>query len=149
MAAIRMEHLSRRHDRQIDRVLVVFDVECLPLVPDLAALEYAQRMFYTDQNYYPETLYKLIVINALWYFHGLFAVIKPWVDARTAARVVILGHDFLPQLLEYVDESQVPAEFGGMGGPVQWGGPCAEDSGCSPADIDALLAKQQSRETDE
>jgi hypothetical protein len=40
-----------------------------------------------DQYYYPETLYKLLIINAPLSFRTLWAVVKPWLHPLTQARV--------------------------------------------------------------
>jgi hypothetical protein len=46
-----------------------------------------QSILHIDQYYYPETLYKLLVINAPFSFRTLWAVVKPWLHPLTQARV--------------------------------------------------------------
>eukprot|EP00475_Leptophrys_vorax_P030500 TRINITY_DN4574_c0_g2_i1.p1 TRINITY_DN4574_c0_g2~~TRINITY_DN4574_c0_g2_i1.p1 ORF type:complete len:312 (+),score=80.39 TRINITY_DN4574_c0_g2_i1:125-1060(+) len=76
-----------------------------------------------DQYYYPETLYKLFVINAPFSFRTLWAVVKPWLHPLTQSRIQILGgsKEYLPKLKEIMDEDQIPRYIGG-------GCSCCEDS---------------------
>jgi hypothetical protein len=66
-----------------------------------------------DQYYYPESLYKLYLINCPFVFRALWKVVKPWLHPLTAARIEILGVDFLPQLVKLIDEDQIPKYLGG------------------------------------
>mmetsp|Transcript_9037 Transcript_9037/g.17692 ORF Transcript_9037/g.17692 Transcript_9037/m.17692 type:complete len:309 (-) Transcript_9037:402-1328(-) len=65
------------------------------------------------QMHYPERSYKMIVINAPWWFKTVWALISPLLDPRTKEKIVILGSDYKAKLLEYLDESEVPVEYGG------------------------------------
>jgi hypothetical protein len=38
---------------------------------------------------------KLFIINAPFYFTGIFAVIKGWLDEKTRRKINILGSNFL------------------------------------------------------
>lgn len=40
-------------------------------------------------------------------------VVKPWIDETTREKFQILGSDYLPVLLRYIDEKQIPVELGG------------------------------------
>ena len=55
----------------------------------------------------------LFIINAPWIFQPLWAMIKPWLDPVTKAKFHVLGSNFLPKLLEYIDEDQIPSSLGG------------------------------------
>jgi len=72
-----------------------------------------QEILQIDQYYYPESLYKLYLINCPLVFRMLWAVIKPWLHPLTAARINILGDDYMPTLLEFIDADQLPRYFGG------------------------------------
>ena len=50
-------------------------------------------------------------------------MIKPWLDPVTVAKIHIVGEDYLPTLLEYIDISQIPEEFGGKRSNFGWNHP--------------------------
>jgi len=72
-----------------------------------------QQIITIDQYYYPESLYKLYLINCPWAFRAIWKVIKPWLHPLTAARIEILGTDYLEHLQELIDDDQIPRYLGG------------------------------------
>ncbi|XP_019095433.1 PREDICTED: phosphatidylinositol/phosphatidylcholine transfer protein SFH11-like isoform X2 [Camelina sativa] len=66
-----------------------------------------------DSNYYPETLHRLFVVNASSGFRMLWLALKTFLDARTLAKVQVLGPNYLGELLEAIDLSNLPTFLGG------------------------------------
>ncbi|CAD6220084.1 unnamed protein product [Miscanthus lutarioriparius] len=66
-----------------------------------------------DSNYYPETLNQLYIINAGTGFRALWKVLKAFMEARTLAKVQVLGTNYLNTVLEAVDQSNLPDFLGG------------------------------------
>ncbi|XP_006398448.2 phosphatidylinositol/phosphatidylcholine transfer protein SFH11 isoform X1 [Eutrema salsugineum] len=66
-----------------------------------------------DNNYYPETLHRLFVVNASSGFRMLWLALKTFLDARTLAKVQVLGPNYLGELLEAIDPSNLPTFLGG------------------------------------
>ncbi|KAG2264636.1 hypothetical protein Bca52824_071715 [Brassica carinata] len=66
-----------------------------------------------DSNYYPETLHRLFVVNANSGFRMLWLALKTFLDARTLAKVHVLGPNYLGELLEAIDPSNLPTFLGG------------------------------------
>ncbi|CAF1996362.1 hypothetical protein YC2023_084958 [Brassica napus] len=66
-----------------------------------------------DSNYYPETLHRLFVVNANSGFRMLWLALKTFLDARTLAKVQVLGPNYLGELLEAIDPSNLPTFLGG------------------------------------
>ena len=56
------------------------------------------------QDYYPELLGMLVIINAPWTFSTAWSVIKGWLDERTRGKISIVSGDPLPVLKEHIDE---------------------------------------------
>jgi hypothetical protein len=115
-----MAHASKFYGKDVTKQVAVLDLSELSYAVDTMALSYVQRSLTIDQNYYPERLKHLILVNAPWFFSAIWALIWPFVDANTAKKIVILGSDFLPKLREYIDDSQIPAELGGSRGGSDW-----------------------------
>ncbi|XP_074268819.1 phosphatidylinositol/phosphatidylcholine transfer protein SFH11-like [Silene latifolia] len=66
-----------------------------------------------DSNYYPETLSCLFIVNAGSGFRILWKLIKTFIDARTSAKIQVLGNDFKSKLVEAIDPSNLPDFLGG------------------------------------
>jgi len=88
-----------------------------------------------DQYYYPETLYKLFIINAPFSFRTLWSVIKPWLHPLTQSRIQLVGgpKEYLPKLKEIMDEDQIPRYIGG-------GCSCCEETGIDQQ-VDRIYAR--------
>ena len=65
------------------------------------------------QNYYPEMLGKMYIINAPMLFTAVWTVIKGWLDENTVKKISILGSSYKKQILEYVDAENIPDFLGG------------------------------------
>jgi len=65
------------------------------------------------QDFYPELLGKMFVINAPGFVSAISAVMKPMLDERTRQKIKILGKKYHKDLFEYIDPDQFPAELGG------------------------------------
>ena len=65
----------------------------------------------TLQNYYPERLGSLYIVNYPFVINMLWKMVKPWLDARTAEKIQFLDVRKLP---EFIDPSFLPTRFGGQ-----------------------------------
>ena len=64
-------------------------------------------------DYYPETMGNTFIINAPMLFRGIWKVAKGFLDERTRNKIKLKGGDYLPLLLEFVDEENLPDFLGG------------------------------------
>jgi hypothetical protein len=85
-----------------------------------------------DQNYYPESLHKLFVVNTPAVIAVAWRIISPWVDPRTKSKIVFLKpHETASELLKYIDEDNLPVDLGGR---CACAGGCFMDSADTPPD---------------
>ncbi|KAL5551119.1 hypothetical protein UlMin_001295 [Ulmus minor] len=82
-----------------------------------------------DSNYYPETLHRLFIVNAGSGFKMLWKALKPFLDARTLAKIRVLGYNYLNDLLEIIDQSNLPTFLGGNCTCADYGGCLLSDKG--------------------
>ena len=70
-----------------------------------------------DSICFPETMCKMLIVNAPSYFSASWRVIKGWLDARTAAKIEVISnkHTMEKRLLEFIDVDQLPSDYGGKG----------------------------------
>ncbi|CAK9321608.1 unnamed protein product [Citrullus colocynthis] len=76
-----------------------------------------------DSNYYPETLNRLFIVNAGSGFKILWKALRAFLDARTLAKIHVLGNNFAHELREIINPSNLPTFLGGNC-------ICSENGGC-------------------
>ena len=86
-----------------------------------------------DQDNYPETLGKTLIINAPKVFRAIWSMVKPMLDPRTQAKIEVCPSDFLPVLKEWVEVENIPSYLGGTsrGSLIDDVGPWREDTSAS------------------
>lgn len=70
-----------------------------------------------DSVCFPETMSKMLIVNAPTYFSATWGIIKGWLDARTAAKIEVISSraTMEKRLLEFIDADQLPSDYGGTG----------------------------------
>ncbi|KAK7056797.1 hypothetical protein VNI00_002514 [Paramarasmius palmivorus] len=114
---------SRAHKKDVEAVFVIVDLKGFGLNQFWQMKNLAQRSFQMSQDYYPETMGQLAIINAPSSFALIWGVIKPWLAKETAEKVDIMGKDYKERLLELVDADSLPSILGGNC-------TCSEAGGC-------------------
>lgn len=66
-----------------------------------------------SQDYYPEMLGKLYIVNAPYVFSAAWTIIKGWIDEKTRAKITVMSSGHEKELLKYVDEDQLMEYLGG------------------------------------
>ncbi|VDC00760.1 unnamed protein product [Peniophora sp. CBMAI 1063] len=116
--------VSTERAQHIEQVMVIIDLKGFSLSQFWQMKSLVQRALYASQNYYPETMGKLVIINAPVTFAAIWKIIKPLIHERTVSKVEIYSSSYKDALL-----SQIPAE----NLPASLGGKCSCPGGCSNA----------------
>ncbi len=68
-----------------------------------------------DSLCFPETMNKMVIVNAPRFFSASWAIIKTFVDARTAGKVELFSSKSAAEkkLREIIDVDQLPSDYGG------------------------------------
>ncbi len=66
-----------------------------------------------SQNFYPEILGQLYIINSGLLFKAAWAVCKSFVDEKTRKKISTFGSDYKKKLFEIVDPKNLPKSLGG------------------------------------
>ena len=75
-----------------------------------------------DSLCFPETLNKMVIVNAPGFFTMTWKVIRGWIDQRTAAKVEVIGscqRKLLETLSNFVDPDELPSDYGGNGKSIE------------------------------
>lgn len=108
--------MTSKLGKLIDKSVFLFDWEYFSLkqVYSWQVVDYIRALVGLYENNYPETLKLGLLINTPSFFPVFWKLIRPFLSERTAGKVKIFARDgWLPTLLEYVDPSQLPAQWGG------------------------------------
>jgi hypothetical protein len=81
------------------------------------ALAIVKEQAAIDSICFPETMSKMLIVNAPTYFAATWRIIKGWLDARTAAKIEVISSraTMEKRLLEFIDADQLPSDYGGTG----------------------------------
>ena len=90
--------------------------------------KFLEKLTYTSQNYYPEMLGHLFILNANMSFQAIWFIIKGFIDERTKKKITIVGSDYYSKVTEYVKDEDLPTFFGGKCD-------CKEYGGCIESDV--------------
>ncbi|KAH8825298.1 CRAL-TRIO domain-containing protein [Flagelloscypha sp. PMI_526] len=104
---------SRKAGKPITSVLVLVDLKGFGLSQFWQMKSLARDSFQISQDYFPETMGALFIINAPSGFAFIYNILKPWMAPETQAKVHILGSDYKSTLLETIDASALPKYLGG------------------------------------
>lgn len=86
--------------------------------------EFIQSATKLGQNYYPEIMWNMYVINAPFMFKVAYAMIKPFLDENAKKRIKLLGTKYQKELFKIVDPDNLPEEIGGNCTCEDRGGNC-------------------------
>lgn len=122
----RLPACSRKAGHLLETCCTIMDLKGVGISKASQVYSYVRSASGLSQNYYPERLGRLYVINAPWGFSGVWSIIKGWLDPVTVQKIHILGSGYKKELL-----AQVPAE----NLPVEFGGTCKCEGGCQFSDM--------------
>ena len=65
------------------------------------------------QDYYPEMLGKMTIVNVGFFFRAVWSLVKGFIDPKTQSKINLVKAPCKEALLELVDEDKLPSFFGG------------------------------------
>ncbi|EZF30821.1 hypothetical protein H109_07885 [Trichophyton interdigitale MR816] len=126
LADNRLPACARKSGHLLETCCTIMDMKGVGLGNASSVIGYVRQASAISQNYYPERLGKLYIINAPWGFSTVFAMVKGFLDPVTVKKIHVFGGGYESELL-----SQIPAE----NLPVQFGGKCECEGGCMFSDM--------------
>ncbi|PYH80025.1 putative phosphatidylinositol transporter [Aspergillus uvarum CBS 121591] len=126
LADPRLPACSRKAGKLLETCCTIMDLKGVGITSAPSVYGYLSKASGVSQNYYPERLGKLYLINAPWGFSGVFSFVKKFLDPVTVNKIHILGSNYKKELLEQVPAENLPEEFGGS---------CKCSGGCEFSDM--------------
>lgn len=137
LADPRLPACSRKAGKLLETCCTIMDLKGVGVTSIPSVYGYVRQASEISQNYYPERLGKLYLINAPWGFSSVFSVVKGFLDPVTVNKIHVLGSGYQKELL-----AQVPAE----NLPVEFGGSCKCEGGCELSDMGPWQEAEWARE---
>jgi hypothetical protein len=121
----RLPACSRKTGHLLETCCTIMDLKGVGITKFGSVYGYLQKTSAISQNYYPERLGKMYVINAPWGFSSVFSVVKGFLDPVTVQKIHVLGSGYQSELLKQVPKENLPKAFGGA---------CECEGGCQLSD---------------
>lgn len=113
LADPRLPACSRKSGQLLETCCSVMDLKGVGLGKVGSVYGYVKQASAISQNYYPERLGKLYLINAPWGFSSVFSIIKGFLDPVTVQKIHVLGAGYQAELEKQVAKENLPKIFGG------------------------------------
>ena len=86
---------SRLAGRPIEQTFTVLDLEGVSMsMASSRVWNFVKLASSIGQDYYPEILGKMFIVNAPFLFSGFWAVVKPLLDEKTKNKITIVGSGY-------------------------------------------------------
>lgn len=122
----RLPACSRKSGQLLETCCSVMDLKGVGLSKVSSVYSYVKEASAISQNYYPERLGKLYLVNAPWGFASVFGVVKGFLDPVTVSKIHVLGSGYQKELLGQVPKENLPEILGGA---------CKCEGGCALSDL--------------
>jgi hypothetical protein len=109
----RLPACSRKAGHLLETCCTIMDLKGVGITKVSSVYSYVRQASTISQNYYPERLGKLYLINAPWGFSSVFSIVKGWLDPVTVDKIHVLGSGYQKELLAQVPAENLPKIFGG------------------------------------
>ncbi|OAP65424.1 hypothetical protein AYL99_01396 [Fonsecaea erecta] len=121
----RLPACSRKAGKLLETCCTIMDMKGVGVGRIPSVYGYLKSVSAISQDYYPERLGKLYIINAPWGFASVFSFVKSFLDPITVAKIHVLGSNYQKELLQQIPAENLPKEFGGE---------CECEGGCQFSD---------------
>jgi len=122
----RLAACSVKTGSYLEQSCTILDLKGVSLSSFSSVFSTVKEVSAIAQNYYPEMLGKMFIINSPMLFTAVWTMVKPLLDEVTVSKIHILGYSYKSKLLEMIDEQSLPAIYGGK---------CECEGGCSQSDV--------------
>ncbi|KAH8175027.1 CRAL/TRIO domain-containing protein [Sarocladium implicatum] len=148
----RLPACSRKAGHLLETCCTIMDLKGVAITRVPSVYSYVRQASVISQNYYPERLGKMYLINAPWGFSTVWGVVKGWLDPVTVQKIHVLGGSYKSELLKQIPEENLPKAYGGScecagGCENSDAGPWNEPEWAKPAKRDIKKAEAPQGET--
>lgn len=105
---------SKAKGKRIDTGLNILDVNGIGITDILGKhKEFLGIASQITQDYYPENMFRMFLVNAGTFFGLVWTLAKGFMDKKMADKVEVLGSNYSKKLLKYINAEDLPEFLGG------------------------------------
>lgn len=106
---------SKAAGKRIEQTCTILDVKGISISKLLSDdfKKFLKMTVSIAQDYYPELMGNMYIVNAPLSFRILWAFVSPFIDPKTKTKIKILGSDYIKALKEEIDINNIPTFLGG------------------------------------
>jgi len=121
---------TQAQGKPVEQILFIMDFkDWSAKMMNQKTMDLIKLMSRIGTDYYPETLGTMFIINVPLVFYGVWNVVKYFLDEQTRQKIKIFGSKYRKELLEYVDEENLPDFLGGRATPANYGENMTKEEG--------------------
>lgn len=117
---------SKIKGEYIETALNIVNIQDIGIGFAIKSEKYVKMFFKTIQDFYPENLGKMILINANRLFSTIWSLIQHFIEEKTRSKITVCQEDYLETILNYVEIENLPSFLGGK---------CKCEKGCINSNI--------------
>jgi hypothetical protein len=111
---IRFAHCSKAVGKLIEQTFIILDMEGIGISHLTGKTrEFLKIASNIAQDYYPEMLGTMYLVNTSFFFSAVWSIVKGFLDEKTTNKIKVEKSGYAKKLLEHVDAENLPTFFGG------------------------------------
>jgi len=111
---------SLAQGERVTQLFSVLDMKGFSMMRMGAVKDFLVTIMKLDQDNYPETLFKMVIVNAPRMFSMAWGAIKSFLDPNVQAKIVIKSNNGIDELTKYINRDHIPDFLGGSGPSADW-----------------------------
>ncbi len=106
---------SRVMGKRVDRTMTIMNLKKVSIIKLFGGKVRGFLKLATSitQDYYPEIMGKMYIVNAGYFFSGIWAIVKPWLDPVVQKKIFIESGSGKKNLFKDIDEDMLHVSLGG------------------------------------
>lgn len=100
-------------NKRITQTCTILDLKGIHLTELGSVYSVVKNIINVSQDYYPEILGKMFIINSPLLFTATWNIIKGLLDESTTRKISIIGTDYLSQITNVIPLENIPKNLGG------------------------------------
>jgi len=105
---------SQRAGRAVNKLTVIYDLDGIRAsMFTKVVYQFLKEALSLNNDHYPDQLSRCFIVNTPLFFYGIWKIIRLFLNDITRDKVRILDRNYKPELLKFIDASNLPQWLGG------------------------------------
>lgn len=105
---------SQNSNTTIELSCTILDMKDVSVWGATKLYSFIREITQIGQNYYPEVMGKMMIVNAPYMFSGIWKIVSGMIDENTRKKIDVLSEkESVPKIMEVIEPRYVPKSLGG------------------------------------